>query len=1031
MPLIILFGLLKYEIYGAEPDQVLVIYNKDWTEDQAGTEPGQDSKELADYYVKVHTDSKTGKKPWILGLTSFREKNGVKYLNHIAASIMEKSRDNVWGLKYKGKSDYSYNRKLPPQVVPSFGDAISGKSLKQASLTCVYGGIFVEEKDLERLGKKELEFMLNIADNKWVALESYLKEGKLNYHSFYSKNKKGKILIFDFKGQVWGKVKFRLVVNESNANQKTLLEQEFDLGEEDSAPIRMGKILKPHVKTAFFPRLLSDEDLRMHAQRVSFQGFVLPFKTFEKLDPKKILLAWNEKPDRKTAHILYGKGKNDPRQVYMLALRDGGKVLEVDTRGFNTDQECYFWLEGKDKEGNLILERKERYYSQKDFEFDLTGPDGIRDDQEYLNNIENPVKKFLENPQNALPDGTLLKDHILYFVVMRGMPANVPSLYGILRGSPGVKIKDLGTRTSITQRLSLLYYEPEKIIYTGRFGNRGSRKYHLLNELVYKVIGGQIAPYLLPEIFNGHAPSINEIPRFSSKLRKEKGKIVYAVTRIDAPSTKKAKAQIDGALWASRYLTPALGISAYRDYKAYNSLAAVPILIEKGFNLPPDVKSQKSSSDYCLFMFGVGGYGPNYIEDFRQPSKRGDGTFVPYLKGFYPGSWGYAIRSSLGWRRRAVPTQFAQYTRKMLDAGVTLSCGFTGKGHDTTHSRYMDAAFVRMVTSGYDYGECVLRATIYRNWVMEYFGDPLYCVDVLKNSKSPEIVLKDQKKVKISFEPVLGKFSAFVKVDIGHSGNTPTFGRVKCRFSSGKDSLEGENTFFSTYPETAVNHLLPNREYNFQMIIIDPYERVFDSHILWPEWKIKTPSTQKPVLIWKADFENDKERNFKLTPEQSSLLKKFGSIKCTFHFKKGNYDYRNLLSSNGREMVAGISLYRKSSGMKAGGALAQIHQVSSDRTKVIFEDGIIYTAHFFYRRQPVVREVYLEDENGNLHLAAANNHAPWLDFQESFGSLRAASSVLKLEVYGESPGPSQEGSMLYPHYFNLEKFKGKKPQNEK
>ena len=52
------------------PSQVLVLYNADWQEDHPLTEPGQDSREIAEHYVKINTHAQTGEKPYILGLSS-------------------------------------------------------------------------------------------------------------------------------------------------------------------------------------------------------------------------------------------------------------------------------------------------------------------------------------------------------------------------------------------------------------------------------------------------------------------------------------------------------------------------------------------------------------------------------------------------------------------------------------------------------------------------------------------------------------------------------------------------------------------------------------------------------------------------------------------------------------------------------------------------------------------------------------------------------------------------------------------------
>jgi len=65
--LIIIFIFYRFA-FAIQPDEVLVLYNADWREDLPGSNPGQDSLEVAQYYVSRHTDPKTGKKPYLLGL---------------------------------------------------------------------------------------------------------------------------------------------------------------------------------------------------------------------------------------------------------------------------------------------------------------------------------------------------------------------------------------------------------------------------------------------------------------------------------------------------------------------------------------------------------------------------------------------------------------------------------------------------------------------------------------------------------------------------------------------------------------------------------------------------------------------------------------------------------------------------------------------------------------------------------------------------------------------------------------------------
>ncbi len=59
---------VELEKFHARPDQVLVIYNEDWVKDVDGSSPGQDSKEVAEYYIEKHSDSIRSLRPYLLGL---------------------------------------------------------------------------------------------------------------------------------------------------------------------------------------------------------------------------------------------------------------------------------------------------------------------------------------------------------------------------------------------------------------------------------------------------------------------------------------------------------------------------------------------------------------------------------------------------------------------------------------------------------------------------------------------------------------------------------------------------------------------------------------------------------------------------------------------------------------------------------------------------------------------------------------------------------------------------------------------------
>jgi len=58
---VIFLNQLIGNAHAVTPSQVLVLYNADWKAD----DPGQDSKEIADHYISMHTDPDTGGKPYV------------------------------------------------------------------------------------------------------------------------------------------------------------------------------------------------------------------------------------------------------------------------------------------------------------------------------------------------------------------------------------------------------------------------------------------------------------------------------------------------------------------------------------------------------------------------------------------------------------------------------------------------------------------------------------------------------------------------------------------------------------------------------------------------------------------------------------------------------------------------------------------------------------------------------------------------------------------------------------------------------
>jgi len=185
------------------------------------------------------------------------------------------------------------------------------------------------------------------------------------------------------------------------------------------------------------------------------------------------------------------------------------------------------------KDGKPLKRIHQVYHDFNDFSVSTTGADGIRDDLNYIEDIELPVKKFLEDPANALPDGTLLKDHILYIVVVHGMPKVVESQYGIARGVTG-SLGNWGDGSSLQQRLMMMYYDVTTLDFRWQPAGRmlqqqrlpggaypAFTKYHrqlnrrdgvqpvfICNTLSFTLVG-QYNPYMHPETFH---PGMTGLP---------------------------------------------------------------------------------------------------------------------------------------------------------------------------------------------------------------------------------------------------------------------------------------------------------------------------------------------------------------------------------------------------------------------------------------------------------------------------------------------------------------------------------------
>ena len=612
----------------AEPDQVLVLYNADWTEDLDDTEPGQDSLEVARYYVEQHTDPKTGKRPHLLGLVSKDQPH--QRLNRMR--LFERSQDNKVGLRKKGTKELL---RTPPYSATHL--------------------VAFTKKELEAADLSSLVIKASAADKA------------------------------DDAQVVW---------TAGKAAEGCDLRQ-----------VKLGKDL-----TAF--------------------GFA----------------SQTHFPDGLTA-----------------------------------------WVSCRTKKGAVLRDYHARFHHPQQFEPDLTGPDGVRDDAAYLEDMEEPIKAFLTDPKNRLADGTPLKDHLLYMVVCYGLPKQVEASYGVVRG---VRANAGGgdDGSSAEQRLAVMYHNVRRyhqvLVVPNPRGVKAAPAL-IVSRLRLSLVAAN--PYRHPAthakregpkhkepvsrpLYKSYAYDAQRMPHFTPELRRKLGdRTLYGVTRIDARHPEIAKAQVDGALYGNRYLTPDLGwYWAGRWAQAKDGAEELKFLEFRG-EAPQAPKPHEAGR--VLFYFGDFGYGTDAVDDPRQPG-------VPYPRGFYPGSVGYAVRSYLGWQMTRQVSQLydhnSRYPERILDAGATV-CTLSGHGaHDTSVTWWDDQVAFHHLLRGYDLGEVLLLSSIYLDWVRSDVGDPLYRPDLNKTvgDKTPPKVA-DAKHVAVHLGSADGRYWAIVRPRMAVTRDNP------------------------------------------------------------------------------------------------------------------------------------------------------------------------------------------------------------------------------------------------------------------
>nr|QNO45246.1 hypothetical protein EANENNMH_00002 [Methanosarcinales archaeon ANME-2c ERB4] len=827
--------------FRAGSDQVLVLYNADWRKDVDGSEPGQDSKEVAEYYVRMHTDPITGEKPYLLGLKCVHRE---KHLNQWV--IREKSQDNKNGIVFVGK----------------------GKGPKS--------GEWARDS-------RHVEIVID----------------------------PGKLLIGWDSVEIWCR-------SDQNVEKKLV------------SPIISGI------------------------------------------------------PRKKGRKFVYPDIEEDKARCYRFDAHElfKGTVWVI--------------FKAKNRSGKLVRNLKLKYYDRDDFRFSLRGQDGIVDEKHFQEDVAIPVKQFLEDRANALPDGTLLKDHILYIVVCHGLPFSCEGVLGIERGVTS-NTGDHGDLGSLEQRLQTLFYDwvrkivpPVISMYMpgGPDSNKGVRNYRITTAMRYPLVGRRWNPYMHPDAYSFLARKkevrfIN-IPHFP-EVRKKISPFLFAygVSRIDGKGPREAKRLIDYSLYASKFLRPEMDRSVRERLKKENK-DKIEDLTER---LKKAEKENRWGSDEqeCLgfrvissrkrqgILQGIPFLGrppEDAIDGIGESKDEGNRNY----SGFYPGGMDFTVHSSNGWNMgRSSPIW------RQVDQGVTMSaCGgpaYGGGPHITNATFWDNRILLRYLFRGRDLGECFLLSTYYINWSTSLLGDPLLHPDL------SETVLDDTpprvagiEDIKIKLKPVMGKYSGTMTIPVISTKFDPEVAKLSVLYSKEGEDIEQTSHWpiYSTQPYVILRNLEPNTTYVYRPVLTDPYGNSTDltkdfGRLSFRTGSINDEKTSQPSAPRVA---KKRSKSWEIDLLRLRKLSEHGTIEVEFIAGENGLmpsivsENLNLGIEKGQKETIGIFL-------AVGGPKRKWHLKSP------LKEGEKAVLILRWRRFPLTREVLLQAKDGTEFTLAADVRTPW------------------------------------------------------
>lgn len=825
------YAQVSLKSFQASADRVLVLYNADWKIDADNTSPGQDSKEVADYYVKMHTDPVTGKKPYLLGLKC---RHGQKHLNNWV--IKEDSQDNKNGVVFTGKGQGPGIKEWP-------------RDSRKVEI--------ILDPDAERID--------------WGSVE------------------------------IW--------CQSANSGEKILI-----------SPLVSGV-------------------------------------------PKK----------------------EGNKQIYPEISESKGRCYRFDAHQ-KYKGTVFVSLKVKDISGKLFRDFTVTYYDRDDFRFSKFGPDGISDEKNLQEDVIIPVKEFLEDPDNAVADGTLLKDHILYLVIVHGLPFSCEAVFGIERGVTSYA-GNHGDLASLEQRLQTLYYDwggkilpPVITMYMARGpdSNKGVRNHRITSAMRIPLFGRHWNPYMHPDTYSflGGKKDVRflNLPPFPEAREKAPRYLFsYAVSRLDGQGASVAKRQIDYSLYASKFLRPEMDRLVReklekrgRKIGTFSSKLKTAERMRKwgkdeldflGFRVLPRTKGQ-----------GIPFLG-RPLEDSDTSSSISDTEQEAQYLGFYPGAMQRTVFSGNGWNLRKTAAIWRQ-----VDQGVSISaCGGPashGGPHITNATFWDNRILLRYLFRGRDLGECFLLSTYYVNWATSLLGDPLFHPDLSKtmiDNKPPRV---DKDDIKIDLTPTMGKFSGTLEVPVFHTKREPEVVRLSVSYSkAGENNAQVSRwPIYSTRPRVILRDLQPDTTYSYRPVLVDPYGNRTDLTDVFGPLYFKTGTLHRKKVFSKSASQGAK--GFEINISGQHQLTKKGTIRVEFIAGERGL-LPNIRSTNLRLKVY---KWRKD---KMGIAMSVGAPDQAWDLKSPMQEGERGSLELRWRRNPLTRELLLIAKDGTEFTLLADVRTPW------------------------------------------------------